>query len=176
MNFPTKFTYDGKIISRIVPNNTSIIFDHWNVTILIAGAAHTWKLTLGWFQLKFYILPWHFSMVVSHSFRAMHISWHLSIIFLIIQPICNPSKLCLLHFCYEFINLTLCMLNIFKKHLHFITFQHTEMAQAFESFPYHYDIIKWKHLQRYWPFVRGIHQSPVNSTHKGPVTQALMFS
>ena len=24
---------------------------------------------------------------------------------------------------------------------------------------------------RYWPFVRGIHRSPVNSPHKGPVTR-----
>ena len=28
------------------------------------------------------------------------------------------------------------------------------------------DVIKWKHFQRYWSFVRGIHRSPVNSPHK----------
>ena len=26
---------------------------------------------------------------------------------------------------------------------------------------YHDDVIKWKHFPRYWPFVRGIHRSPV---------------
>ena len=31
----------------------------------------------------------------------------------------------------------------------------------------HEDVIKWKHFPRYWPFVRGIHQSPVNFIHKG---------
>ena len=31
----------------------------------------------------------------------------------------------------------------------------------------HDDVIEWKHFPRYWPFVRGIHQSPVNSPHKG---------
>ena len=31
----------------------------------------------------------------------------------------------------------------------------------------HDDVIKWKHFPRYWPFVRGMHQSPVNSPHKG---------
>ena len=31
----------------------------------------------------------------------------------------------------------------------------------------HDNVIKWKHSQRYWPFVRGIHRSPVNSPHKG---------
>ena len=29
------------------------------------------------------------------------------------------------------------------------------------------DVIKWKHFPRYWPFVRGIHRSPVKSPHKG---------
>ena len=38
------------------------------------------------------------------------------------------------------------------------------------------DVIKWKHFPRNWPFVRGIHRSPVNSTHKGQWRGALMFS
>ena len=40
----------------------------------------------------------------------------------------------------------------------------------------HDDVIKWKHLPRYWPFVRGIHRPPVNSPHKGQWRGALMFS
>ena len=40
----------------------------------------------------------------------------------------------------------------------------------------HDDVIKWKHFLRYWPFVRGIHRSPVNSPHKGQWRGALMFS
>ena len=36
----------------------------------------------------------------------------------------------------------------------------------------HDDVIKWKHFPRYWPFVRGIHRSPVDSHHKRPVTQS----
>ena len=40
----------------------------------------------------------------------------------------------------------------------------------------HGDVIKWKHFPRYWPFVRGIHRSPVNSPHKGQWRGALMFS
>ena len=39
----------------------------------------------------------------------------------------------------------------------------------------HDDVIKWKHFTRYWPFVRGIHRSPVNSSHKGQWREALMF-
>ena len=40
----------------------------------------------------------------------------------------------------------------------------------------HDDVIKWKQFPRYWPFVRGIHRSPVNSPHKGQWRGALMFS
>ena len=39
----------------------------------------------------------------------------------------------------------------------------------------HDDVIKWKHFPRYWPFVDGIHRSPVNSPHKGQWCGALMF-
>ena len=41
---------------------------------------------------------------------------------------------------------------------------------------YHDDVIKWKHFPRYWPFVRGIHRSPVNSSHKDQWRGALMLS
>ena len=40
----------------------------------------------------------------------------------------------------------------------------------------HDDVIKWKHFPRYWPFVRGIHRSPVNSPHRGQWRGALVFS
>ena len=40
----------------------------------------------------------------------------------------------------------------------------------------HDGVIKWKHFPSYWPFVRRIHRSPVNSPHKGQWRGALMFS
>ena len=45
---------------------------------------------------------------------------------------------------------------------------------AFNNF--HDDVMKWKLFPRHWPFVRGIHRSPVNSPHKGQWRGALMFS
>ena len=39
----------------------------------------------------------------------------------------------------------------------------------------HDDVIKWKHFPCYWPFVQGIHRSPVNSLHKGQWRGALIF-
>ena len=41
--------------------------------------------------------------------------------------------------------------------------------------PYNDDVIKWKHFPCHWPFVRGIHRSPVNSPHKGQWSGALIF-
>ena len=51
------------------------------------------------------------------------------------------------------------------------------------TLPWHFslnvfDVIKWKHFPRYWPFVRGIHRSLVNSSVTGefpaqrPVTRS----
>ena len=45
-----------------------------------------------------------------------------------------------------------------------------------EASSVHDDVMKWKHFPCYWPFVRGIHRSPVNSPHKGQWHGALMFS
>ena len=62
---------------------------------------------------------------------------------------------------------------------HYAPFR-TEMSTFLFSMEHcgiwHDDVIKWKHFPRYWPFVRGIHQSPVNSPHKGQWRGALMFS
>ena len=42
---------------------------------------------------------------------------------------------------------------------------------------HHGGVIKWKPFPpRYWPFVRGIHRSPVNSPRKGQWRGAFMFS
>ena len=38
------------------------------------------------------------------------------------------------------------------------------------------DVIKWNNFSRYWPLVRLIHRSPVNSPQKGQWRGALMFS
>ena len=42
-------------------------------------------------------------------------------------------------------------------------------------FCFYDDVIKWNHFPRYWPFMRGIHWSPVKSPHKGQRRGALMF-
>ena len=41
---------------------------------------------------------------------------------------------------------------------------------------WHDDVIKWKHFPRYWPFVRGIHRSPVNSPQKASGVELWFFS
>ena len=39
----------------------------------------------------------------------------------------------------------------------------------------HDDVIKWKHFPCHWPFVRGIHRSPVNSHTKASDTEIWCF-
>ena len=51
----------------------------------------------------------------------------------------------------------------------FNSMAHRHLSQLYE------DVIEWKLFPRYWPFVRGIHRSPVTSQR--PVTRkALMFT
>ena len=41
---------------------------------------------------------------------------------------------------------------------------------------YRDNVIKWKHCPHYWPFLRRIHRSSVNSPHRGQWRDILMFS
>ena len=68
---------------------------------------------------------------------------------------------------------------LFKCLIRLITKHHQKpcwLLALFAGSAVHDDVIKWKHFPRYWPFVRGIHRSPVNSPHKGQWRGALMFS
>ena len=62
-----------------------------------------------------------------------------------------------------------------------VWFSNWWLGAAYDSvlwdiFQHHDDVIKWKYFPRYWPFVRGIHRSAVNSPHKGQWHGALTFS
>ena len=56
------------------------------------------------------------------------------------------------------------------------TSNHTFPTDPFTSIWPHDEVNQWKHFPRYWPFVRGIHRSLVNSPHNGQWRGALMFS
>ena len=58
----------------------------------------------------------------------------------------------------------------------FQTFYWCEVCISARDYSWYDDVIKWKHFSLYWPFVRGIHRSPVNSSHKGQWRGTLMFS
>ena len=66
-----------------------------------------------------------------------------------------------------------CIIGVSDRNKHFVIL-HMMIYSSFNKF--YDDVIKWKHFPRYWPFVRGIHRSPVNSPHKGQWRGALMFS
>ena len=59
---------------------------------------------------------------------------------------------------------------------HLVTCQNFPPLASMFVWRFHDDVFKWKHFPRYWPFVRGIHRSPVNSLQKGQWRRALMFS
>ena len=59
---------------------------------------------------------------------------------------------------------------------HHLTTNYMEGCIGHDVFMIHADVIKWKHFPHYWPFVRGIHWSSVNSPHKSQWRGALMFS
>ena len=101
---------------------------------------------------------------------------------------------CLFGFVLVFVTISFCMSFLRSIHTYpsanpwwiwvtFAPWNHTKIKEntGLLSLPMkivssHDDVVKWKHFPRYWPFVRGIHRSPVNSPHKGQWRTALMFS
>ena len=61
-------------------------------------------------------------------------------------------------------------LNVSISHPFAIAITSSSMAWHF-----HDNAIKWKYIPRYWPFVWGIHRSPVDSPHTGQWQRALKF-
>ena len=59
-----------------------------------------------------------------------------------------------------------------------MTVLHTKQSIgiALNWFQEYDDVIKRKHFPRCWPFVWGVHRSPLNSPHKGQWRRAFMFS
>ena len=52
----------------------------------------------------------------------------------------------------------------------------TSLYQRYQLVVLYDDVIKWKHFPRYWPFVRGIHRSPVKKVDKSCVHLTYGFS
>ena len=80
----------------------------------------------------------------------------------------QPLSCCI----YFFLNMNI--------NMHFLSFSelnwHRNLKYLEILWKTHDDVIKWKHFPRYWPFVRGIHRSSVNSPHKGQWREALLLS
>ena len=49
--------------------------------------------------------------------------------------------------------------------------EYTHTMHTETSWRSHDDVMNWKHFLRYWPFVRGIHRSPMDSPSQRPVTR-----
>ena len=77
------------------------------------------------------------------------------------------------NYCIKCQSIGIIVHQMFYKQIHM--YHKAILLSTWASLP-HDDVIKWKHLPRYWPFVQGIHRSPVNSPHKGQWRGALIFS
>ena len=101
-----------------------------------------------------------------------------------VKPLSNQSRLSVTH-CIQYpvrtryfnslVNGGVAVsLNLYIKNVLLFTFEIAR--QCFRTVSMNDDVIKWKPFPRYWPFVRGIHRSPVNSPHNGQWRRAFMFS
>ena len=91
---------------------------------------------------------------------------------------CLVWNLILLVICYGAIKHGIRQNKIMQKTKHIWHHEHTLhplAALTIHHFINHDDVIQLEHFPRYWPFVWGIHRSPVNSPHKGQWRGALVF-
>ena len=101
-----------------------------------------WMKTIFW--LLGVLVTWYSWLQVNIEFRHTHTRIICVIVSLISMKVLNTLPL--------------------FKYMVTLLVNHTRAS----GFP-HDDVIKWKHFPRYWPFVRGIHRSTVNSM---PVTRS----
>ena len=57
-----------------------------------------------------------------------------------------------------------------------VSSKYQQYISMYLLFPSHDNVIKRKYFPRCWPFVRGMHRWPLDSSHKGQWREALMFS
>ena len=118
----------------------------------------SWPLYGGWPMFISFLKDFRRLRVVIQKWIGMHISYFLIHVWL---RLCDTSK--------------------YPAHYVALNFEGSwcerngEMGSAWCA-KIHDDFMKWKHFRRNWPFVRGIHRSPVNSSHKGQWRGALIFS
>ena len=102
------------------------------------------------------------------NYILLYLSWYPRVLFFIFLFHCSHNKntlmLCLL--ASFLIMLIACSIIMFLKSRYFASLHvvFTWWRHQMETFP------------RYWPFVRGVHRSPVNSQHKGQWRGAWILS
>ena len=113
-------------------------------------------------------------MIIINGYNVRSIIWHIKMLDRLWMSFCR-CVYCILHGkpkCGAAIYKTVIFLHLINRLIYLLVDPHL-LILAYEST--HYDFIKWKQFPRYWPFVRGIHRSPVNSPYKGPNGPAVHF-
>ena len=97
-------------------------------------------------------------------------------VFLLIQfDLITKSTVTVSSAVFELLLLNCFVANDNVNNVHNVFFFHVLRGLLYSTYP-HDDVTQWKHFPLYWPFVRGIHRSPVNSPNKGQWRAALMYS
>ena len=122
--------------------------------------------------------------------RQLIVFWHLTSLFFFFFSLCGHkiSILIIIHYPIKLIHVIFTILSwiafirlltpppLFSKVHLLVNYPTAFTLDKIWYFKVHNYIIKWKHFPCYWPFVRGIHPSPVSSLHKGQWCRALMYS
>ena len=127
------------------------------VTIDIGGWSHCGMM------LVLYLATWSISWRGHRHLSFMKMICNVMTPFHVVQAVLLEVAPIIRHICYVGVSC-------------FVIMQNRISTNNLNMFLNHDDVIKWKHIPRYWHFVRGIHRSPVNSPHKGQWRGALMFS
>ena len=94
-------------------------------------------------------------------------------VYRVFHKLTEPSNLFLTVTCYVFVRFVKVSANLWRRYIYNDFLIGLGLAETRIT---HDNVIKWKHFPRYWPFVRGIHRSPVNPPRKGQWCGPLMLS
>ena len=103
------------------------------------------------------------------AFDFIFIQWSLAEL----GCLCNGSATSTPKTVTRFVNLFLCLLN--NLNTFFLNYRRDPVESRCTLSINHDYVIKWKHVPRNWPFLRGIHQSPVHCPLKASDAELWCF-
>ena len=115
-----------------------------------------------------------------NSFHSRKCTWKIVVCWSVNRSICSPLRAEFWkHFFKNKLEFHIDLISVYILMAFDLVITHQvnrQLMKCFcEYFREHDDVIKWKHFPRYWPFVRGIHRSTVNSRTKASDAELWCF-